>query len=1117
MVGVMMKKNALRKDFFMEIRKSMGRFLSIFFIVALGVSLFVGIRATKPDMILSGDAYVDENKLMDIKVVSTYGLTEEDMEVLEKLPAIEMVEGAYSVDVLCEAGENMKVLHMMSRTESMNTVTVIKGRLPKKATECLVDEDFLESSEYEIGDEIEVVSGTDEELKETLKRTRFKIVGAGNSPLYFSLDRGSSTIGNGSVSGFMLVAPKAFTLDVYTEVYAMVKGAEEVLSFTEEYDDLVEEAAEQIEMIQNMRCEVRKDDLAAQAQLKIDDARSELNEKKKEAESEIAENEKKLEDAEIDIKIGKVQLESGKTSLQSGKTELEAGRAEYETGKAEYESGWAEYENAKALIESGKKEIESGKAELAAGKATLAEKSAPLDQTIDSLQTQKGALEKQILELQGQLVTAMPEQVAALQTQIGELQAKLREVDTQLQALATQREQLFGEAERQLAASEKLLQEKEAELLKGEQELVAAWQKLASAKQELDVAEQELLKGEQELAKSEQTIVNSEKELASGEKEIQEGKQELEDAKKELVTQIADGESEINDAAEEISEIELPVWYVFDRSSIPEYTGYGDNADRIDALSIVFPSIFFLVAALISLTTMTRMVEEQRVQIGTLKALGYSKFDIMKKYLNYAMLATFGGSILGVLIGEKLFPYVIIVAYKIMYIHIPHVILPYHWGYGVIATLIAVLCTGAATIFACYKELLAQPAILMRPEAPKIGKRTLIEKIPFVWKHLSFTWKSSLRNLFRYKKRFFMTLFGIGGCMGLLMVGYGLRDSITSVGTYQYEDLQTYDASVFIDEEMEDAAREELHSYLDENANVAAYTNVHMSSITTQNDDNEVDAYLTVIDDVENVAEFFTYRNRVSKEKYKLGNQGVILTEKTADMLNVDVGDTIRISEEGKNEQKVKITAICENYAGHYVYLTSTLYEKLYDKKPFYNNILIKSGKGTTYEKLQAVGEEILEYDDILNVQYTADLSAQLDDMLTALDQVMIVLIVVAGMLSFVVLYNLNNINITERRRELATLKVLGFYDMEVAEYVYRENMMLTLLGVLVGCGIGRFLHLFTIKTVEVDAAMFGRDIFPASYLICALITIGFSAFVNWIMYFKLKKIDMVESLKSVE
>lgn len=1033
MVGVNMKKNALRKDFFMEIRKSMGRFLSIFFIVALGVSLFVGIRATEPDMILSGDAYVDENKLMDIKVVSTFGLTEEDVDVIGRLPAIESAQGTYSVDALCEAGDNMKVIHVMSHTEDMNLVTVEDGRLPKNAKECLVDQDFLETTEYKIGDTITIESGTDTKLTETLERTEFKIVGTGNSPLYFALDRGSSTIGNGSVSGFMVVMPEAFTLDVYTEIYAMVDGAEDVLSFTEEYDTLIDEAIEQIELIQNVRCEVRRDDLAEEAQLQIDDARNELNSKKAEAEAEISKNEEKLKDAEIDIKIGKVQIESGKAQIESAKVELEAGKAELEETRKFY------------------------------------------NEALARLEQEKKALEGQIAEAEERIAGLEGEAKEAAEQAVQPMREALTTLDQEISTLKTEAEKEFAAGEQQIVEAEAILKEKEAELQKAERE------------------------------------------LQSGEKELESGKTELDDAKQEMEIQIADGEAEINDAEEEIAEIELPTWYIFDRSSIPEYTGYGDNATRIAALSIVFPSIFFLVAALISLTTMTRMVEEQRVQIGTLKALGYSKAAIMKKYLNYALIATLGGSIFGVLVGEKLFPYVIIVAYKIMYIHIPHVLLPYHWGYGLAATLIAVLCTGVATVLACYKELVAQPAVLMRPEAPKVGKRTLIERIPFLWKHLNFTWKSSLRNLFRYKKRFFMTLFGIGGCMGLLMVGFGLRDSITSIATYQYGELQLYDSSVFIDEDMEEATREELEAYLDRNVNVPAHMNVHMSSITAQNDDNEVDAYLTVIDDLKQVDTFFVYRDRVSEEKYKLSGEGVILTEKASDMLGVKVGDSFLLSEEGKNEKRVKVTAICENYAGHYVYLTSSLYEELYEKEPFYNNILIKVNEELTFEEVQDIGEKILTYDNILNVQYTDTLSGQLNDMLFALDQVMIVLIVVAGMLSFVVLYNLNNINITERRRELATLKVLGFYDGEVATYVYRENILLTLIGTIVGCGVGKFLHLFTITTVEVDIAMFGREIFPISYLYGALFTIGFSAFVNWIMYFKLKKINMVESLKSVE
>lgn len=1071
-----MKKNALRKDFFMEIRKSMGRFLSIFFIVALGVSLFVGIRATQPDMILSGDAYVDENKLMDIKVVSTYGLTQEDAEVIGRLPSIESVEGAYSVDALCESGDSKKVMHVMSYSENMNQVTVVEGRLPENEQECLMDEDFLVSSEYEIGDVIELEAGNaDAELSDTLKNTSLTIVGSGNSPLYFSFERGNTTIGNGSVSGFLIVRPEAFSMEVYTEIYATVDGAKEARSFTDEYDSLIEEALKEIELIQNVRCEIRRDDLAEDAQLQIDDAREELNEKKSEAEKEIEKNEDKLDAAELGILLGKLQLEGGRT-------EIENARAQIESGKVEIENGKVEIANAKKELENGKQELEEARA--------------PYDEMMAQLQEEKQATIQQIEEWKGQLDFLEGEQAAVVKEMLGLLEETVNRIDGEIEKLSESMEAEFAAGEQEIAEGEKLLKEKEKELLAAEKELIAA---------------------EKELDEAERKLIASEKELESGEKEIESGKTELENAKNEMEEQIKEGEAEIDKAEDELSKLELPTWYVFDRSSIPEYTGYGDNAARIAALAIVFPSIFFLVAALISLTTMTRMIEEQRVQIGTLKALGYSKAAIMKKYLNYALLATLGGSVFGVLVGEKLFPYVIIVAYKVVYIHIPHVLIPYHWGYGIAATLIAVLCTGGATVASCYKELIAQPAILMRPEAPKVGKRTLIEKIPFLWKHLNFTWKSSLRNLFRYKKRFFMTLFGIGGCMGLLMVGFGLRDSITSIATYQYGELQLYDSSVFMNDGIADTTREGLEGYIAENSDISNYMNVRMASIKTQNEEEEVDAYLTVIGDTEKAKDFFVHRDRRSKDKYDLSDEGIIITEKTADLLDAKKGDTIVISEDGKNEHKVKIIAVCENYAGHYVYMTSGLYEKTYGEEPIYNNLLIKTNENVSLEKLQKIGEEILKFEDVLNVQYTASLSGALNDMLYALDQVMIVLIAVAGMLSFVVLYNLNNINITERRRELATLKVLGFYDGEVGAYVFRENVLLTLLGTIVGCGIGKLLHLFTIKTVEVDMAMFGRQIFPISYVYGALFTIGFSLFVNWIMYFKLKKINMVESLKSVE
>lgn len=1069
-------KNTLKKEFFVEIRKSKGRFLSIFFIVALGVALFVGISATQPDMILSGDRYNDESKLMDFKVVSTYGLTEEDLGAIESLPAIESVVGSYSMDALCEVEENMKVLHLMSHTEEMNLVTVTEGRMPQNAAECLMDEDFLQTYGYQIGDTISLVSGTEDPLNDQLHDTEFKIVGSGNSPLYYSFDRGSCTIGNGSVNGFLIVEPEAFSMDVYTEIYGIVEGAQDVRSFTEEYEELVDDAIEQIELIQNGRCEVRKSSLAQEAQILVEEARKELEEKRKEAEEQIEENDEKLDAAQLELTLGKLQLETGKIGIESGKAQIETSRAQLESGRAQ--------------IESGKEELETGKKELEQSKALYEEIMTPLKE-------EKEKLEQQLEEWEGKLGDLDETSQAVAEEAIQTIRTTLKSLEEKIASVTNEYEVEIKAGEEQIAQSEALLKEKEAELLEAEKKIVQA---------------------EKELAASEKKLLDSSTQIQDGEQDIKDGKEKLEKAKKELEEQLADGEARIDDAEQEIGQIDLPVWYVFDRSAIPEYSGFGDNAARIAALSIVFPSIFFLVATLISLTTMTRMVEEHRVQIGTMKALGYSNLAIMKKYINYALLATVGGSIFGVLLGEKIFPYVIISAYYMtVYTHLSYILIPYELWYGIAATVVAALCTGGAAFLACYKELFAQPAVLMRPETPKVGKRTWIERIPFLWSHLNFSWKSTMRNLFRYKKRFFMTLFGIGGCMGLLMVGYGLRDSITSISDHQYGELQLYDNSVFLSDSMKKETRTQLDAYLEENGNIKTHMDVKMVSVAAKSGKEKVDTYLTVIGDAKKAEEFFVFRNRRTKKPYALSEDGVILTEKAASLLGAATGDQILLSEDGGKEQKVTITAVCENYAGHYVYMTEALYEKLYEEEPCYNTILIKAEEDVSEKEMEQMGEGILAFDGVLNIQYTANLKGQLESMLVALDKVMVVLIVVAGMLSFVVLYNLNNINITERRRELATLKVLGFYDMEVANYVYRENVLLTLLGVIVGCFVGKFLHYFTIVTVEVDMAMFGREISLFSYGICALFTIGFSAFVNWMMYFKLKRIDMVESLKSVE
>ena len=531
----------------------------------------------------------------------------------------------------------------------------------------------------------------------------------------------------------------------------------------------------------------------------------------------------------------------------------------------------------------------------------------------------------------------------------------------------------------------------------------------------------------------------------------------------------------------------------------------------------VFPVMFFLVAALISLTTMTRMVEEERTQIGTLKALGYGKAAIASKYLCYALFATLGGSLAGIAFGEKFLPFVIVTSYRIMYHHMTNIELPYNMKFAIIATVAALASTMLATLAACYKELATTPAVLMRPPAPKEGKRVFLERVPFIWKHLSFSWKSTVRNLLRYKKRFFMTVFGIGGCMALMLVGYGLRDSISNIGHLQFSQLQLYDALIILDTDASLEEKEALKERVDKNDTVANATEALMQKETVRRDKKSWNVYLMVLEDMEQVSEFLVFRDRESGEHYQLTDEGAVITEKIADLCGIKAGDTLILEDEKLGAIEVPIAAVTENYLSHYIYMTPGLYEACTQKVPEYNEIMFRAESGTDMEALETLGQGFLNEPAALSISYTISTMSQIDSMLSTLDSVIVVLIISAGLLAFVVLYNLSNININERKRELATLKVLGFYDREVDAYVYRENILITAIGILAGMGMGKILHYFVITTVEVDATMFGRNINPPSYLISAVFTVVFSVLVNAVMHQKLKKIDMVESLKSIE
>lgn len=1209
-----MKKNVLRKDFIIEIKKTMGRFVSIFFIVALGVAFYSGIRASEPSMRFTADQYFDDSKLMDLKVMGTMGLTKADIKAIGKVSGIEAVEGGYSKDVLCPVGDNEKVVHMLSMQKNFDQVSVVKGRLPEKAGECLVDEDFLSYTDLKVGDTVTFHSGDGEALTDSLVTDTYKIVGIGNSPLYISFGRGSSTIGTGEISGFVVVDKASFDMDVYTEAYVKVSGAEEKTAFTDEYNNLSDAAKEAVSAIEEERCAVRKQEIVDEANEKLADSEKTVNEKsqeledaKKELESgkskaaeelekakqQITDGEAELADAKQQIADGETQLADAKAQLNDKQAQLDWAEAQYESGKAQLDQKEQELADAEQvylsnyskympIITAGKEQIPAGKSQIADGKKRLDEELAPLNQLKDELagiedeisqcdseiaglKTQLDGMDSEVYqkyvnipkENRNKEEQAYVEKWENLNTKLAGMQerktqlentkqeklnqagfATEADLEAQITSLTKQKADLDAK-EKALLQQEQTLAAQEEELLSAGRQITDGKSQIAAARSQLDSTKSQITDGKAQilsawalLNEKEDTLNASKAQLASGEQELADGRSEYEQAAKEAEEQITDGQAKITDgekqltdakqqiadAKAEIKKIENPKWYVQTREdALTEYQGYGDNADRMRSIGKVFPVLFFLVAALISLTTMTRMVEEQRVQIGTMKALGYGKAAIAGKYIGYALIATLGGSIFGVLAGEKILPFIIIYAYMILYKHLPAILVPYHMSYALQASGIAVACTLIATIASCYKELAAEPAELMRPAAPKQGKRILLERIGIIWKHLNFTWKSTVRNLIRYKKRFFMTIFGIGGCMALMVVGFGLKDCIYEIVSLQYEKVQFYDAATYMSDDISEENRQQLHDYLDQNADIKETIEARMQKTDVKSASGKKTLYLMVPSDNEKIEDFLSFHSRTNKDEvYSLKKDEVILTEKMASLLNVKVGDELTIEDEDRGDQTVTVGAICENYMSHYLYLSPEKYEELYGVPAEYNTIIysVKDGKDDQIEK---IGTKLLSMDGVLNVSYTSSIEGRLDDMLRSLNLVIVVLIVSAGMLAFVVLYNLNNINITERQRELATLKVLGFYDGEVASYVYRENILLTIIGSVVGMVLGNLLHRYIILTVEVEEAMFGRQIHWQSYLYSFLFTVAFSLFVNWVMFYKLKKIDMVESLKSVE
>ena len=1140
-------KSALKKNAVVEIFKTKSRFLSIFFIVAIGIAFFAGVKNTAPDMKSSSDSYYRSSNLAHFRIVSTLGFSDKDIEALEAVEGIRVYAG-YFADVLIETGDSDETAHVMSlsdygKNNGVNMLTLVEGRFPEKPDECLMDAGGL-GTRKQVGGKIVMLSDSGD-LSDTLSVTEYTVVGTFTSAAYVDKSsRGSTTIGNGNISNLIYIPAENFVAQAYTELYITADSLAMEKAYSDSYETESDILAELLEQAGDGRKDDRYNEVKEEAADKIADAERELADAREEADKEFSQAKKELEDAEQEIADGQRELEDAREQLDDAARQIEEGRAELDEGWEQYYQGEEEFEN---KISEARDEIYEQQGVLIDGEAQyregLAQYKEGLELYNDGLaeynenmeQYRQGLLYYQLLAAYYNILSAVTDSPAVpgnvdlstlLQRYPG-LAEDLPDEQEVRQGLAEleKAEPLLEEAEATLAASKKELDEAEELLNDTRDQLDEGWllleqgeatldreerngkRQLDASRRELEAAEKLYEQSLEDYNRGEQDYEEGVKKLEDGRQEYLDGLKEYNDAYDEVQEELADADRKIADAKQELAGLDRPEWYVFDRTGNPGYSEYGENAERVNNIAAVFPVFFILVAALVCLTTMTRMVEEQRSQIGTLKALGYTNGQIIFKFLFYALTATLLGSLIGAVIGQKLFPFVILKAYGMLYT-MPAVQLPIDWLLTAVCTLTAAAAVTLTVYLSCRSELSEQPAQLMRPKAPKAGKMILLDRLPF-WKRVSFNFKVTARNLFRYKRRMLMTVVGIAGCTALTLTGFALQDSISDIVNKQFSQLTLYDGITAFDG---DAGQ--ITDILE--AHGGSYAKYFQKSFTVNGRDGNVAAYVIVPEDKEAFCNYYVFRDRNSHEAFDFEEDRVLIDEKSSLLLGIKAGDTLRIYQEETDIKTVTVSACIENYPNHYIYMSRSLYLSLFGEEPEYNMIAFSAGLENEQQQNE-LAEELLGTDSALMVSYKADLADTMNTMLTALNSVIIVLILSAGALAFVVLYNLTNINITERIREIATLKVMGFYDLEVDGYIFRENLILTLMGIAAGLFGGIFFAEFVITTAEVDIVMFGRDIYPMSFAMAGAITLLFSIIVAVYMHRHLKKVDMIEALKSVE
>ena len=1108
-------RSALNKDFIRDILKSKGRFLSIVAIVALGVAFFTGVKSSPIVMKTSSDKYYDKYNLMDIRLISTLGLTDKDVDDIKNIEGVEGVYPTYSIDVISIYNSTEKVLKvhgldlnkLNDKKNYINQLKLIKGRLPQKSGECVLEIPKIKALNYPIGSEISLSSGKDDKLSKSLSKSKYKVVGYVETPYYLSQEKGNSSIGGGVIEGAIMIPESDFKMDTYTEMFLTVKSAKELDTYGDEYSNLVKTVTDKIENMKNKLTTRRYNEVVKKAEDKIqkqedklskakkdfDKGKKEYEENKLKSENEIKEAENKILDASEQIEDGKAQLKNEKKrafeQIEEGKVKLASAETDLKNGQKKYQTALKKFNSNKKTAESEIKKAESDLEELS--------------NQIDDLKNGNKLIEKQLQN----------EQLSEVER--SELENKLNEnlyILSVMQQKYKDGTDKLESSKSELLLGEKKLKETKATLEASEKKIANEKTKLKSSEK---LAEEKFKKAEEELYQRENQIEEAKLELKENKAKL---KTELNKAKKELQEaeeKIADGEEKIKDAKKQIKKIEKPTLYILDRDSHQSFVEYEGCANSIDALAKIFPVFFFAVAALVCLTTMTRMVDEQRINIGTLKGLGYKTSQISKKYILYALIACLTGSILGLAIGFSVFPTVIFFAYGMMY-SIENIVYVFSIPIAIGITSLALIIIILSAYMACRKELKETPAILMRPKAPKSGKRILLERVPFIWNRFSFISKVTVRNIFRYKKRFLMTVLGIAGCTALILTGFGIKDSIEMILTGQYGTLFKYDMSLVIQSDMTDKQIYELRKNLSDIDEINKYEffSYENGDIKVNNTTKEIT--IVVPENLKKMDKFIHLQDRKTQNPIKLNNKGIVLTEKIARDLGVKAGDEIELINSDDKKAKIKVSHITENYISHYAYISPENYIKLFEKDLDFNRLIgILNNPSVKIE--DKLSKKLFDIETIDGITFNTASKETFHNTIKNLNYVVLIMIISAGALAFVVLYNLTNVNISERIREIATIKVLGFYDKEVSAYIYRENIILTIIGTVVGLGLGTILHKFIMVTVEIQSMMFGRVIDMSSYFIAAVLTIVLSLFVNLAMFYKLRNVKMVESLKSVD